>query len=153
MAGFEFAGSGWLRKRFLTQRRKDAKRCRVSKDFICDFATLREQHSFHTVGLERAPSAVADDYVKDFSRKGAKTQSAVAFLRIFFATLRLCVRNILPIPWGLERAPSAVADDYAKDFSRKDAERCRVSKDFLCDFAPLREKHSSHTVISKAAGI
>jgi hypothetical protein len=30
--------------------------------------------------------------------------------------------------------------DYAKDFLRKGAKRCRVSKNFLCDFAPLREK-------------
>jgi hypothetical protein len=36
------------------------------------------------------------DYAKDFPRKGAKMQSAAAFLRIFFATLRLCVRNIFP---------------------------------------------------------
>jgi len=32
---------------------------------------------------------------EDFSRKAAKAQSAIAFLRIFFAALRLCVRNLL----------------------------------------------------------
>ena len=32
-------------------------------------------------------------HFEDFSRKGAKTQSAAAFLRVFFAPLRLCVRN------------------------------------------------------------
>jgi len=31
---------------------------------------------------------------------------------------------------------------YEEDLSRKGAKRCRVSKAFLCVFAPLREKHS-----------
>jgi hypothetical protein len=30
---------------FLAQRRKDAKRCRVSKGFLCAFAPLREKYS------------------------------------------------------------------------------------------------------------
>jgi hypothetical protein len=30
-----------------------------------------------------------------FSRKGAKAQSAAAFSEVFFASLRLCARNIL----------------------------------------------------------
>jgi len=30
------------------------------------------------------------------SRKGAKTQSAAAFLRVFFAPLRLCARKMFP---------------------------------------------------------
>ena len=34
---------------------------------------------------------------EDVSRKGAKTQSATAFLTAFFASLRLCARKILPI--------------------------------------------------------
>jgi hypothetical protein len=32
-------------RRFLTQRRKGAKRCRVSKGFLCAFAPLREESS------------------------------------------------------------------------------------------------------------
>ena len=31
---------------------------------------------------------------ENFSRKGAKSQSAAAFLRVFFASLRLCARNL-----------------------------------------------------------
>src|ERR1041384_5125987 len=31
--------------------------------------------------------------IEDFSRKGAKAQSAIAFLNVFFAPLRLCARN------------------------------------------------------------
>jgi len=33
---------------------------------------------------------------ENFWRKGAKAQSAAAFLRFFFAPLRLCVEEFLP---------------------------------------------------------
>jgi len=36
---------------------------------------------------------ILEGVVEDFSCKGAKAQSAAAFLRVIFAPLRLCVRN------------------------------------------------------------
>jgi hypothetical protein len=43
----------------------------------------------------------------EFSRKGAKAQSAIAFARVFFAPLRLCARelfsNLEPFEWSLSQ--------------------------------------------------
>jgi hypothetical protein len=61
------------------------------------------------VAIEQRPALVAlctktKVRTKDFPRKDAKTQSAVAFLRGFlcvFASLRLCVGNILSFSGSL----------------------------------------------------
>jgi hypothetical protein len=37
-----------MRRRFLTQRRKDAKRYRASRGFLCAFAPLREKYFLYT---------------------------------------------------------------------------------------------------------
>ena len=48
---------GWVKigtsRNFLAQRRKDAKRCRVSKGFLCAFAPLRERYFFASSLPER----------------------------------------------------------------------------------------------------
>jgi hypothetical protein len=143
------------KKIFLTQRRKDAKRCRVSKSFLCAFAPLRENvflnarlhkcsdyfvckayvlrraairnQIFSSLRSSAYLSALCGEITvtaedrrdtqrgaektfseknlrtcqalhksercgEGLSRKGAKTQSAAAFRRVFFAPSRLCVR-------------------------------------------------------------
>ena len=57
--------------RFLTQRRKES----AKKNLALHESTEEEE---------------------DISRKGAKAQSAAAFLRVFFAPLRLSVRKLFP---------------------------------------------------------
>jgi hypothetical protein len=50
-----------------------------------DFNDIRRHRALHKSALGG----------EDFSRKGAKTQSAAALRRFFFASLRLCARKIV----------------------------------------------------------
>src|SRR6185369_4390834 len=54
-------------------------------------------HVFKDASLECADRLCTKSVFPDgyLSRKGAKTQSAAAFSEVFFASLRLCARNIL----------------------------------------------------------
>ena len=69
-----------------------------------------------TLLLQRCLDANLGTFREDLSRKDAKAQSAAAFLRVFFASLRLCARRIFPakaFQRGLSTLRAKSADLFA----------------------------------------
>ena len=75
---------------------------------------------FSACGKEWAMNAETSALVgEELSRKGAKAQSATAFLRVFFAPLRLCARQMFA-----QRFPEVIKQ-LAHRRSSNDRTRCR----------------------------